>query len=134
MKELFRSIKLINPDKKQCIETAVLISGGILLYGLIQKEFIFGWISLATSLISLLIPLLFYYPAKVWFSLALVISFFSSHLLLSLLFFLVVTPIGLLRRGLGKDSLTLRQFKKAKGSTMRKRNHTFSSEDLQHPF
>ena len=40
-------------------------------------------------------------------------------------FALVVTPIGLLRRALGKDSLRLRAFRSGDESVMVVRNHTF---------
>lgn len=42
---------------------------------------------------------------KVWMSLALVMGFVVSRILLTLLFYGVVTPIGLLMRLLGKDLL-----------------------------
>ena len=47
---------------------------------------------------------------------------------------LVVTPIGLLRRALGKDSLRLRAFKAGDESVMVVRNHTFTAGDLEKPY
>lgn len=42
---------------------------------------------------------------KVWMGLAVVLGFFMSRIILSLLFYLVVTPIGLVMRLVGKDIL-----------------------------
>ena len=42
---------------------------------------------------------------KIWLSLAIVLGFFVSRILLTLLFYLVITPIGLVMRLLGKDLL-----------------------------
>jgi hypothetical protein len=51
-----------------------------------------------------------------------------------MVFLFVVTPISLLRRWLGKDSLKLRDFKTGQGSVMVERNHTFVSKDLERPY
>jgi hypothetical protein len=51
-----------------------------------------------------------------------------------LVFAVVVTPIGLVRRALGKDSLRLRAFKTGDESVMVPRNHTFTAGDLEKPY
>lgn len=43
-----------------------------------------------------------------WMTLALVLGFVVSHVILTLFFFLVLTPVGLLARALGKDFLRLK--------------------------
>ena len=48
-----------------------------------------------------------------WMSLAFVLGFIMSHLILGLLFFLVITPIGLVARMAGKDFLRLKLDPKA---------------------
>ena len=48
------------------------------------------------------------------------------------LFFLVVVPIGLLRRVAGR--LILHPGREAQNSTLKERNHTFSREDLLRTF
>jgi hypothetical protein len=45
---------------------------------------------------------------KIWMALSVVIGFFMSRLILTILFYGVITPIGLLTRLLGKDILDLR--------------------------
>jgi hypothetical protein len=84
--------------------------------------------------LALLVPRLFYPLAKVWFGLALVLGWFSSRILLAVIFFLLVTPVGVVRRWMGKDRLMLRHFKKSNCSVMIRRNHRFSAEDLRRPF
>jgi hypothetical protein len=46
----------------------------------------------------------------------------------------IVTPIGLIRRAMGKDTLKLRAFKRAKSSVMLVRNHAFTPSDIARPF
>lgn len=85
-------------------------------------------------LVSLTIPWLFYPFAVVWFGLSRLLQRMMSPLLLSVIFFLVVTPVGLCRRWLGRDSLRLREFKKSRTSVMHIRNHTYTKDDLSHTF
>ena len=44
----------------------------------------------------------------VWMTLAMVMGFVVSHVILTLFFFLVITPIGLIARLAGKDFLSLK--------------------------
>jgi len=57
-----------------------------------------------------------------------------SKVLLSILFFLVITPIGVLRRLFGKDSLKLRDFKASRDSATVERNHVFTAQDIEKPY
>ncbi len=45
---------------------------------------------------------------RAWMTLAVVMGYFMSRLLLSLIFFLAVTPIGLIMRLMGKDLLDMK--------------------------
>jgi len=134
MSDLLQNVRELSPDKKQCLETAVVLSAIFLFFSLLQNNVTFGWLSFGLLIAALIIPKLFYPLAKVWFGLALLLGWFSSRILLSLLFFLLVTPIGLIRRLIGKDSLMLREFKKSKKSVFIERNHKFTADDLKTPF
>jgi hypothetical protein len=48
-----------------------------------------------------------------WMSLAFVLGFIMAHVILTVFFFLVITPIGLLARAFGKDFLSLKLDKQA---------------------
>jgi hypothetical protein len=57
-----------------------------------------------------------------------------SRVLLALVFFGLVTPVGILRRLAGKDPLKLRAFKAGEESALLDRNHTFTASDLERPY
>ena len=124
----------VRPDKRQCLETAVLLAGGLLLYALLQQKYALGWISLCVLLTALLFPVIYYPLAKLWFRLGMLLSWFSSRLLLSLVFFLVITPVGLIRRLMKKDNLKLGEFGQSRKSVMIQRKYLFKADDLIHPF
>src|SRR5208337_2348676 len=47
-------------------------------------------------------------PHKVWMTISIVLGFITSHIVLALVYYIVLTPIGLFMRVVGKDRLTLR--------------------------
>ena len=91
-------------------------------------------IAVAALVINMVVPTFYKYPAFVWLGLSHLIGAVVSRILLTLIFFIIVTPISLIRRVLGFDSLKLRKFKKGNESVMIMRDVTFSSEDLKTPY
>jgi hypothetical protein len=90
--------------------------------------------ALILQAVSMIAPQVLRPVAIVWFGLAHVLGAVVSPVLFATVFGLVVTPIGLLRRALGKDSLRLRGFKAGDESVMVVRHHRFTPGDLEQPF
>ena len=90
-------------------------------------------IAVLALLVSLLLPVLYTPFAWLWFGLAKILEQVMSKVILFLIFFLVVTPVGLLRRILGKDNLHT-------GASNRKKNffehqiHRYEARDLEKQF
>ena len=83
----------------------------IALYPLINEEELRIW-SLIISIVFLILGLLnskILAPLnKIWFKFGIILGRIVSPLIMGIIFFLVVTPIGLLMRLLGKDVLNLK--------------------------
>ena len=79
-------------------------------------------------------PSAFKPAAKLWFGLSHLLGTVMSKLLLGLVFYLLVTPVGLFRRALGKDSMQVSGFGKGQDSVFRVRDHRFSSKDIETPY
>jgi hypothetical protein len=62
----------------------------------------------ALVLCGVVLPRLLVVPRKVWMKLAEGMAFVSSRLILAIIFFLVLTPIGLVKRAMGWDPLQRR--------------------------
>ena len=60
-------------------------------------------------LAALLIPRALMVPRKVWMKLAEAMAYVSSRIILALVFFLVLTPIGVIKRAMGWDPLFRRE-------------------------
>jgi hypothetical protein len=84
--------------------------------------------------VNMIVPQVFRPVAFLWFGLAHLLGAVASRVLMFIVFALVVTPIGVLRRALGKDSLRLRAFRAGHESVMVVRNHTFTASDLETPY
>ena len=59
-------------------------------------------------LLGILFPRILYYPNKAWMTLAEGLSFVSMRIILALVYFAVVTPIGIIKRMTGWDPLSRR--------------------------
>lgn len=85
-------------------------------------------------LVNMIVPRIYAPVAVLWLGLSKLLGTVMSKILLSILFLGLVTPIGLLRRLFGKDSLKLRAFKTSEESAMLVRNHLFVGHDIEKPF
>jgi hypothetical protein len=90
--------------------------------------------AVAVHVLNMIAPKTFAPVAVLWMGFAHVLGEFMPKILLAILFFLVLTPIGLLRRLGGKDSLKLRAFKASEDSVAVVRNHLFTAQDLEKPY
>lgn len=120
--------------KKQAIEfglVAILVTS-VFAFWLNDKNLVLAIIIL--SLVTIITPILLYPFAALWFGLSQVLSHISSTIVLSLVFFIIVTPVGLIRKLMGKDSLKIKQFKKNNQSVLIDRNHLYAADDLTHTF
>jgi uncharacterized membrane protein YgdD (TMEM256/DUF423 family) len=90
--------------------------------------------AIVLHVLNMVVPQMYRPVAVLWLGLSDFLGSVVSKILMSIVFFAVVTPIGILRRLLGKDSLKLRAFKASRGSVMLERNHTFVGKDLERPY
>ena len=90
--------------------------------------------AIALQALNMIWPQIFRPVAVIWLGISNLLGEFVPKVLLSIVFFLVVTPIGILRRFAGKDALKLRAFRASKDSVMVERNHMFVSGDLEKPY
>jgi saxitoxin biosynthesis operon SxtJ-like protein len=120
--------------REQAKDTGMAIVLVCLLLAFARKKF--GWVDLAilVHVVNMIAPQVFRPLAVVWFGFSHVLGNIVSRVVMGLIFFLVVTPIGVLRRLSGADSLQLKPFKDGRGSVMEERNHTYTGKDIEKPY
>ena len=110
---LWNEIKNIKSDKKELKKFAFSVGGVLLLIAAALFFFgknswmIFGSIGGLLIALGLAVPELLKPLQKIWMALVLVLGFFMSRVILSLIFYLVLTPIGLIAKLTGKKFLEL---------------------------
>ena len=109
----------------------VLIS--LICYQVWKLE-IFIILAIIFLVVAMTYPLIFQPFARFWFALSTALGTVVSRIILTVLFFVIVLPIGLVRRALGKDAMQMKSWKKGKESVFRIRQHKFTAKDLEHPY
>jgi hypothetical protein len=110
-------------SKKQASDSGMAMVLILLLIGLLTGNVVYYKIAIPVLVMNMTFPMFFYYFAIVWLGFSQILGTVVSKIILSIVFFVIVLPVGLLRRIIGKDSLQLNQFKKAGSSVMIKRNN-----------
>ena len=132
-----RKIKCFIPavvTRDQAKDTGMAMVLICLLIGYLGHQQKIFLIAILLLLINMIWPPIFIPAAKLWFGLSHMLGTIMSKVILTLLFFTIVTPIGLIRRLSGADTLQLRKWKKDRASAFKIREHAFTSDDIKHPY
>jgi len=120
--------------KEQAKDSGMAIVLILLIIGLFTGDVIFFKIATGVLLLDMIFPMFFYPFAIFWFGLAALMGSIVSKVLLLVIYLIVVLPVALWRRLLGKDPLLLKEFKRNSESVMRSRNHFYEAADMEKPF
>jgi len=112
----------------------MIFRNGILLVGLFTQNDTYYKIAIPVLVINMTFPKFFYPFAILWLGFSQILGTIVSKIILSIVFILMIIPVGLLRRLLGKDTLKLSEFKKTNSSVMKSRDVYFTSEDIEKPY
>lgn len=90
--------------------------------------------AIVVLIITMTIPVVFKPLSVLWFGLANILGHVVSTLILTVLFFVVVMPIGLIRKMGGADALRLKKWRNNDDSVFVVREHLYTAEDLEKPY
>ena len=91
-------------------------------------------VSLVLLLITMAWPKAFKPLAGLWFGLSHLLSSVMSRVLLTVVFFLIVTPIGVIRRWTGADAMQLKKWKQGQDSVFVVREGPVQGKDMANPY
>jgi membrane protein implicated in regulation of membrane protease activity len=91
-------------------------------------------IGIVLVVILLLVPKIFFPLSWILIFCGKLLNWLIPPIILAVVFYLVVTPVSILRRLFSKDSLKITEFKKDKNSLFSVRNKLFKKEDILHPY
>jgi membrane-associated phospholipid phosphatase len=116
LKEEFKNIQETKKDLRKfglTVGGVLLLIAALLLYFEKPSAPYFGVIGGILFLAGLLFPQILKPLNKIWMGLAIVLGFFMSRLILTILFYLVLTPIAFIAKIVGKKFLILKYDKSA---------------------
>ena len=120
--------------KKQSADTLIVFALVAIFIGIHTGQRYWFFAAIALLMATLVVPYLAKPLAWLWFGLAKILGWVSSKIVLTILFYVMVTPVGIIRQLAGKDSLLLKSFKKNKKTVFKNRYHVFIANDLIYPF
>ena len=130
---MFEFLK-INITRDQSKDTGMAMT---LILLLLNRSFRHeAWLigAIAALVIDMTVPQAYRPLAVVWLGLSHLIGMLSSRIILSVVFFGIVMPVGLLQKLCGRDPLNLKAFKAGTNSVMKERNRHFVAADLEKPY
>jgi len=110
---LKEEIKNIKEDKTTLRKFGLTVGTVLLLVGIVlyltgkSSSVIFAGIGVLLILFGLILPNILKPLNKIWMTLAVILGWFMSRIILIILFYLIITPIGFLLKIAGKDFLNL---------------------------
>ena len=127
-------MKFRNINIKEAKDTGLALVLILLIIEYIKRP---NWLTVAAMTVLVLVmtwPSLFKPLARIWFGFSHILGGVVSKVLLTLVFFIVVTPIGLIRKVFGADPMKLSIWKKSSNSVLVDRNHSYTKEDIEKPY
>ena len=131
MIEEIKNIRLAKKDLKNfgfIIGIILLLFGLFMLYEGIDYFIYFVVVGLIFLCLGLLAPKILKPVYKVWMTLAVIIGWIMTRLILSVLFYSVITVIAILTRIIGKDFLNLKIDNKESYWNNRDSNHELNQD------
>jgi len=121
-------------SKDQAKDTGMAMVLICFLLGYFSQREDFFTLGIILLLIDMIYPNLYRPVATIWFGLSNVLGTITSKVLLTVIFLVIVTPVGLIRRIAGADSMQLKRWKKDDSSVFGVREHIFKPEDIEKPY
>ena len=118
-------------NREKALETIVVLSLACLLGSLWLDASWFVYFSIGLLVISLIFRKLTYWIGKGWFSFSYYLGLIMNYIIMFVIFYLFLVPLAFLQR-LTRSNQILR--KKEGNTYFQRRDHLFSSKDIERPW
>lgn len=117
-------------SKKEHVDSGLALLLLTLLFGLWFNPQVAIRLAIAELIVLLIAPVILYPFTFLWLNLSEMLGRVMSRVILTLIFILLVCPVGLIRKAMGKDALLLKRFKNDEDSVFTERNHSYIKSDF----
>ena len=122
----------INKDRAR--DTGMAITLIFLILGLYLKSELYFKIATLVLVADMALPIIFKPLAYLWFGLAHILGTVVSKILLFIVFSVVVMPMAIIRKLMGKDPMQLKSHGTKTESAFTVRDHTYTPADIEKPY
>ena len=127
-------MKLMKCTAGQIKDTGLAVTLILLIILLFTKNNKLIVPAIVTHVITMTWPKFYTPVAPLWFGLSHLLGSIVSRVLLTLVFVVIVSPVGVIRRLMGIDSMGIKKWKDGNNSVFVERNHTYTRPDLEIPY
>ncbi len=120
--------------KKQNTDFGIVLALALIIAGLWWGCNILFSVAAMVLLTVILLPVVFTPLSFLWYGLASILERAVSVVILTVIYFILVTPVGLLRRWFAKDAMQVRSFKKGKPGVFIVKDKTYGPEDMKNQY
>lgn len=131
---LIVKIFLLPVSSEKNKDFGLVITAVLSLMYLHFHNIIFIYCSLTAAIITLLFPIVIKPVSFIWYGLAEILGMVMSRIILTAVFFLVITPIGFIKRVVSNDHLLTERWKKDTKSLFTVRDKKFMTADIEKPY
>ena len=85
-------------------------------------------------IVNMIYPKMYKPFAIVWFGFSRILGTVTSKIVLTVIFFLLITPVGVFRKIIGIDSMQIKRWKKDTSSVFKKCDYCYKPEDIEKPY
>ncbi len=133
-------IKNIKSGKREIVIFAIVIAALFCITGLVLKKQSSDYSIVFFIIAILLIPLAYIFPRslkpvhKLWMSVGIIMGAGVTFIILSVMFYGLITPISFLARWMGKDFLNMKMNRDSKSYWISKEDREFKKESYEKQF
>lgn len=121
-------------NTKECSDTGMAMVLLSLLVGWFTHNKDYFAASIFLLVLNMVWPRAYTYVAKVWLGFSNILGALMSKVILSIVFFVILTPLAFIQRLLGHDPMKTRQWKQGDGTVFETRDHTYTAQEIEHPY
>jgi hypothetical protein len=127
-------MKLKKNSDEQPKDTGMAVVLILLLAAHVTGKFVFIYPTILVVVLNMTYPKIFKPLSKVWFGISTFVGTYVSKILLSIIYILLVIPVGFLRKMCGVDSMRKKMWKRNNSSVFVVYDKTYQPEDLENPY
>jgi len=127
-------MKLQNKKLDQAKDTGLALVLILLISENIKQPHWLLVLAMAVLVLTMTWPAIFKPLAFVWFGFSHLLGNVVSKVILTVVFFIIVTPIGFIRKTFGADPMQCSLWKKSQESVLIEKNHLYTKEDIINPY